>query len=113
MNSDNIMSVCYDSSDDDSYDILDDDDESYEDDDESYEDYYEKMSKYTLEQFLDELKEPEIEYNTECPICFNEINQDDKCLTKCGHVYCLACVTSYLENMCSCQQSCPICKENM
>jgi 5'-deoxynucleotidase YfbR-like HD superfamily hydrolase len=74
---------------------------------EKYE-YYEKMSKYTLEQFLDELKEPEIEYNTECPICLIEINQKEKCLTKCGHVYCLACATQLLEKK---KNTCPMCKE--
>jgi hypothetical protein len=72
--------------------------------------YYYKMSKLnTLELFLNEFKEPINQYNNDCPICFIEL-KEEKCITKCGHVYCLGCIKTCLENK---KYTCPMCNEEL
>uniref|UniRef100_A0A6C0H5R9 RING-type domain-containing protein n=1 Tax=viral metagenome TaxID=1070528 RepID=A0A6C0H5R9_9ZZZZ len=71
--------------------------------------YHKKLNKYTVNTFLESLKESETEYNKDCPICFIE-NIKEKCITKCGHVYCLKCIKTYLDNK---NDECPMCKQKL
>jgi len=70
---------------------------------------YNKLDNCTFESFLEKYKESEIEYNTECPICFME-NIKEKCITRCGHVYCSDCIDSHLDNE---NELCPMCKKEL
>jgi hypothetical protein len=71
--------------------------------------YFHEVSNYTLESYLNKFKEPENQYNVDCPICLNEV-KEDKCITNCGHVYCLSCIKTYLDNE---NKICPMCKEDL
>jgi len=70
-------------------------------------DYLYQLNNYDVKKLLEEHKEPENNYDNmnECPICLLEIKE--KCLTKCGHSFCVNCIRIYLENM---GTFCPICK---
>ena len=44
-----------------------------------------------------------------CPICLNEMNQDQICLTDCKHEFCYNCLYKWLRiNI-----NCPICREDV
>jgi hypothetical protein len=82
---------------------------TFENNIESSLEYYNKMSDYTFQTYLNEFKEPTNQYNTECPICLNEI-KEEKCITNCGHVYCVNCIKTYLDND---NNRCPMCKKDL
>ena len=47
--------------------------------------------------------------NIECPVCLNEINKDQICLTDCKHEFCYNCLYKWLRiNI-----NCPICREDV
>ena len=44
-----------------------------------------------------------------CPICLNEINKDQKCITNCKHDFCYNCLHGWLKfNI-----NCPMCREGI
>lgn len=47
--------------------------------------------------------------NLQCPICFNEVNQEEMLFTSCGHHYCIACILESLEY----NNSCPMCRHDL
>ena len=42
----------------------------------------------------------------ECPICYDELGDRGICVTKCGHKFCMDCVTKHLAN----STACPMCR---
>lgn len=42
----------------------------------------------------------------ECPVCYEDINNDCAFTTPCGHVFCESCTSK-------CKNKCPICRQNM
>lgn len=42
----------------------------------------------------------------ECPICMNNLNNEQKCITNCSHNFCYDCLTSWL----SINNKCPNCR---
>jgi hypothetical protein len=42
----------------------------------------------------------------ECPICKEEIKENDICKTKCGHRYCLSCMLTHSKS----NNRCPLCR---
>lgn len=45
--------------------------------------------------------------NSNCVICFNEINDEDKCITNCNHTYCNECIMNWFNRG---NVSCPTCR---
>ena len=45
-----------------------------------------------------------------CVICFNEIEDEDKCVTNCNHTYCNECIMSWFNRG---NFSCPTCREEV
>lgn len=51
------------------------------------------------------------DYNTsECPICLTDINDDDKVMTNCEHIYCKECLDKWFNKG---KTSCPNCRKNI
>ena len=46
----------------------------------------------------------------ECPICFNNINDNNKCITDCNHIYCKDCLNNWFEKN---KVDCPICRKKI
>ena len=42
----------------------------------------------------------------ECIICFKEISDRNKCITKCNHLFCFECIFIYFQN----KNECPLCR---
>ena len=61
-------------------------------------------------------QEPESEQDIECPICYNPIKDRNRVVTKCGHLFCLECITHHtisIVNSVSSDSSglaCPMCR---
>jgi len=47
--------------------------------------------------------------NTECPICYTEIGSKNKCITECGHEFCLKCMINWSQQ----SVACPCCREEL
>jgi hypothetical protein len=45
----------------------------------------------------------------ECPICMNNINNNDICITSCDHRYCYDCLSRWL----SVKNTCPNCRKSI
>lgn len=45
----------------------------------------------------------------ECPICYEEINDNDKCNTPCGHSFCHGCFIYCMEQ----KSQCPLCRNHV
>jgi len=45
-----------------------------------------------------------------CVICFNEIDDEDKCVTNCNHTYCNDCIMSWFNRG---NLTCPTCREDV
>ncbi|XP_055297489.1 uncharacterized protein LOC129566024 [Sitodiplosis mosellana] len=45
----------------------------------------------------------------ECAICLNNINKDDASSTKCGHIFCTACIKGVIQN----RKRCPSCNSEL
>ena len=50
-----------------------------------------------------------IKENDECPICMEEIGTTNRCVTKCGHSFCLSCLSRSLRG----NNTCPMCREEL
>lgn len=50
-----------------------------------------------------------IETVSECPICYVAIGDRNKCITECGHEFCLKCMLSWSQM----NVSCPCCREEL
>jgi len=48
--------------------------------------------------------------SAECPICLNEINDENTLRLYCGHVFCIGCITEYGAREASSSPSCPCCR---
>ena len=49
---------------------------------------------------------------TECPICFDEINRENIDVKNCGHIICKKCVEE-IKNTSHSPHKCPICRKNI
>ena len=50
-----------------------------------------------------------IETSSDCPICFVTLGSRNKCITECGHEFCLKCMLSWSQR----NVSCPCCREEL
>lgn len=50
------------------------------------------------------------EYSTECVICLEQINESDKVILKCNHIFHKECMNKWIMYNCY-RYPCPICKE--
>ena len=48
--------------------------------------------------------------NSNCVICFNEIEPENKCVTNCQHTYCNGCIMNWFNRG---KVTCPICRVNV
>ncbi len=47
--------------------------------------------------------------NIECPVCLNDINEDQRCTTDCEHEFCYDCLNKWLRiNL-----NCPVCRKSV
>ena len=46
-------------------------------------------------------------YQFTCPICMNEVSEEEKCITECNHSFCKGCIHSWLNRN---KVSCPSCR---
>lgn len=64
-------------------------------------------------------QEPDPEPDIECPICYNPIKERNRVVTKCGHLFCLECITHHTisnVNTVSSHSSglaCPMCRTSI
>jgi hypothetical protein len=53
-------------------------------------------------------------YDTkECCICMEEITPTNRCVTQCGHQFCLSCMFQMIDASPRCSISCPICRADI
>ena len=45
-----------------------------------------------------------------CPVCLNDIIEDEKCLTNCNHFFCKECLHTWFERN---KITCPTCRSNI
>lgn len=48
--------------------------------------------------------------NIECPICFNNISNQELCTTSCNHSYCYDCLKKWLDKN---KKTCPNCRKEI
>ena len=49
-----------------------------------------------------------------CSICFEDIKQDNICLTNCKHMFCVDCIQTYHKTLHNkTQMSCPMCRTSI
>lgn len=46
-------------------------------------------------------------HNNSCPICWNEICQENKTTTECAHIFCKDCLDKWLRSY----NTCPLCRK--
>lgn len=56
--------------------------------------------------------------NTVCSICYDELKRKNIVKTKCGHSYCVGCISTYMysarfKNIVNCQINCPYCRSSI
>jgi hypothetical protein len=47
--------------------------------------------------------------DNECVICFEDIKDTNKCITKCNHLFCFECIFIYFQK----KNECPLCRGNL
>ena len=72
--------------------------------------------QWTCEKLVEPVKESKTSTKVmveddveECPICYNELGATNFCVTKCGHKFCMDCVTQHLAN----SIACPMCRTDI
>ena len=48
--------------------------------------------------------------NNQCCVCFNVINENEKCLLKCSHFLCKTCIDSWFDQK---KTTCPMCRDEI
>lgn len=56
--------------------------------------------------------------NTVCSICYDELKRKNIVKTKCGHSYCVGCISTYMygarfKNIMNCKIDCPYCRSSI
>ena len=56
--------------------------------------------------------------NTSCSICYDELKRKNIVKTKCGHSYCVGCISTYMygarfKNITNCNIDCPYCRSSI